>query len=208
MYKHPVLKILFAAIVYGSAVQADAVDDVEKAAMASFESMPRVQTVSEMPGQCGADANVNRYVAYCTSPNIILVTGEARVLPETAYLVAHAYGHAVQVRHGVADFALSQIRSRRGEEQMLRGLVERQVDCIAGFLVSRSGVHSEDISELFDEDPLDDVHWGRNPLRIGPSISVELAERERWFQIGLNGDLSACAPGEFTSDLLLRALRF
>ncbi|MEO0932051.1 MAG: hypothetical protein AAFY14_15620, partial [Pseudomonadota bacterium] len=118
---------------------ADPVDSVEQAAKTAFAEMPRIRMVREIAGNCGADETVNIHVAYCTSQNVIFMTRAARALPQTGYLAAHSYGHAVQVRHGVADFALSQIRARRGEEVMLRGLVERQVDCIAGFLVARAG---------------------------------------------------------------------
>jgi len=122
-------------------------------------------------------------------------------------LVAHAYGHAVQVQHGVADFALAQIRARRSEEAMLRGLVARQVDCIAGFLVARAGLAPADLTDWMAQEPFAGTHWGRDPLRIGPQVSVGLQARADWFAAGQGGDLAVCAPGEFTADLLLEALR-
>ncbi|MDX8349051.1 neutral zinc metallopeptidase [Cognatiyoonia sp. IB215446] len=186
---------------------ADPVEMVEQAAKEAFDSMPPVQIVREIAGRCGADANVNPHVAYCTSQNVIFLTREAADQPQAAYLVAHSYGHAVQVRHGVADFALAQIRARRDEEAMLRGLVERQVDCIAGFLVARAGLPDADLTDWFDADPFDDIHWGRNPLSIGPVMGIDLADRDAWFQIGQEGDITACGPGEFTADLLVAALR-
>jgi predicted metalloprotease len=128
-------------------------------------------------------------------------------LPEAAYLAAHAYGHAVQVQHGVADFALGQIRNRRNEEAMLRGLVARQVDCIAGFLVARAGLPNASLTDWFEDKPFAGVHWGRDPLRIGPVVSIGLASRDDWFQRGQGGDLAVCGPGEFTADLLIDALR-
>ena len=196
------------ALFSGTILHADPVDAVEQAAFAAFPGMPRVQTVPEIVGRCGADVRVNVAVAYCTSRNVIFVSSQTRTRPEAAYLVAHVYGHAVQVRHGVADFALAQIRSRRGEEVMLRGLVTRQVECIAGFLMSRGGLETLALSQMFAEEPFTGAHWGRDPLRIGPKVSIGLAERDAWFQIGLGGDIAACAPGEFSADLLLEALRF
>ena len=187
--------------------RADPVADVAAAARAAFDGMPRVTRVDAIAGECGADDHVNDQVAYCTTRNVIYVTDAAAMLPEAGYLVAHAYGHAVQVQHGVADFALAQIRARRNEEQMLRGLVARQVDCIAGFLVARAGLPGASLSDWFTQEPFAGVHWGRDPLHIGPKVSIGLAARDRWFQTGLAGDLQACAPGEFTSDLLIAALR-
>jgi len=128
------------------------------------------------------------------------------VSAKTAYEVAHLYGHAAQVRHGVADFALGQIRQRRSEENMLRGLVTRQVECIAGFLMARAGMGTFDLNGAFTEEPFTHSHWGRDPLRIGPTVSIGLDARAEWFAIGRTGDLAACAPGEFTSDLLVDAL--
>ncbi|MDX8352021.1 hypothetical protein [Cognatiyoonia sp. IB215182] len=186
---------------------ADPVERVEQAAMEAFDSMPPVQIAREIAGRCGADANVNPHAAYCTSQNVIFLTRDVRDQPQAAYLVAHSYGHAVQVRHGVADFALAQIRARRDEEAMLRGLVERQVDCIAGFLVAGADLPKAALTDWFDTDPFDDIHWGRDPLSIGPVMGVDLADRDTWFQIGQEGDIAACSPGEFTADLLVAALR-
>ena len=186
---------------------ADPVAEIERTAMQAFAAMPSVQIVRRIADQCGADAGVNDQVAYCTTQNVIFLTTQARAQPHAAYLVAHAYGHAVQVRHGVADFALAQIRNRRSEEAMLRGLVERQVDCIAGFLMQRAGLPAARLTDWFTADPFDDVHWGRDPLRVGPVISVDLEARDDWYQTGQAGELAACAPGEFSSDLLVAALR-
>jgi hypothetical protein len=186
---------------------ADGVAEVAKAADSAFDKMPTVVVVDRIAGKCGADANVNRDVAYCTTGNQIFVARDAYDTPKAPYLVAHSYGHAAQVQHGVADFALGQIRNRRSDEAMLRGFVERQVDCIAGFFISQADLPAMDLNDLFTQDPLSDVHWGRNPLRIGPVVGVELAARAEWFAIGQGGDLAACAPGEFTAELLLDALR-
>lgn len=185
---------------------ADPVQDVAAAAKAAFGEMPDVQRVDQIAGACGADDTVDPSVVYCTTLNQVLVADEAWETPQAPYLVAHAYGHAVQVRHGVADFALRQIRNRRSEEAMLRGLVERQVDCIAGFLFARADLSGVALSTLFIRDPLDGIHWGRDPLRLGPQVGVGLATRAEWFALGQKGDLAVCAPGEFSADLLLDAL--
>lgn len=193
-------------VLWGAPAMADPVDDIANAARAAFDRMPMLQRVDGIAGQCGADETVNSHVAYCTSRNTVYVARATANLPQSAYLVAHAYGHAVQVQHGVADVALAQIRARRNEEEMLRGLVERQVDCIAGFLVARAGLADAALTNWFSADPLSGAHWGRDPLRVGPRVSVTLAARNDWFQRGQGGDLAACAPGEFGADLLLDAL--
>jgi predicted metalloprotease len=201
------MRWLMGLLVFATAGHADLVSDVEQAAATAFRGMPRVVTVKTILGECGADAQVNDQVAYCTSRNVIFVSEEARDLPASAYMVAHLYGHAVQVRHGIADFALEQIRRRRDEEEMLRGLVARQVDCISGFLVARAGMTEVSLTDWFAEEPFAGTHWGRDPLRIGPQVSIGLGARDKWFQLGQGGDLAACAPGEFTSELLMTALR-
>ncbi|WP_159086922.1 hypothetical protein [Loktanella sp. Alg231-35] len=200
------MRWILATLVAAGAAQADAVDDVAAAALRSFAAMPVVKHVETIAGRCGADMTVNAQVVYCTTRNEILITPAASTLPQAPYLVAHAFGHAVQVRHGVADFALSQIRNRRSEEQMLRGLVARQVDCIAGFLVARAGIPPVSLQDWMAEEPFAGTHWGRDPLHLGPSVSVGLTARDAWFQRGQGGDLAQCAPGEFTADLLLDAL--
>lgn len=188
------------------AVAADPLQDVAAAAQAAFDDLPVLRIVSQIDGQCGADETVNPIMAYCTSQNQILIARASMDTETAPYMVAHLYGHAVQVQHGVADFALGQIRQRRSEEPMLRGLVTRQVECIAGFIISRSGQPEMDLTTLFATEPFTDSHWGRDPLHIGPKVSIGRAARAEWFAIGQKGDLSACAPGEFTADLLLDAL--
>jgi len=186
--------------------QADPIRDVERAADMRFAEMPRVMRVDQIAGNCGAGEDVNRMVAYCTTRNQIFVADGVWDTPQAPYLVAHLYSHAVQVRYGIADVALAAIRSRRSEEAMLRGFVARQVDCVAGFLMGQAG-QSADLNALFTAEPFTGSHWGRDPLRVGPKVQVGLAARAEWFAIGQTGDLSRCAPGEFTSDLLMQALR-
>ncbi|MEM8538384.1 MAG: hypothetical protein AAGF56_11055 [Pseudomonadota bacterium] len=183
------------------------VDRLQTTAKASFARMPDLVMVDRIAGNCGADDSVNEAAAYCTTTNQIFVARADASTDQTLYLIAHLYGHAVQVQHGVADFALDEIRNRPSEETMLRGLVELQVDCIAGFLIARARLSPISLQELFDDDPLAGPHWGRNPLRIGPARPVDLALRAEWFDIGQAGDIAACAPGEFSSALLIAALR-
>ena len=190
----------------GQVTWADPADMVELAAQQAFDDLPQVVRVEQIAGRCGADDTVNRTVAYCTSSNQILLANEASGDAQTPYMLAHVFGHAVQVRHGVADFALAQIRQRPTEEAMLRGLVTRQVECIAGFIMARAGQPQVALDTLFTEEPFTGSHWGRNPLRVGPDVTIGLPARAEWFAIGQAGDLAACAPGEFTADLLLQAL--
>ncbi|MFO8124850.1 hypothetical protein [Yoonia sp.] len=184
----------------------DQVEQVEQAARYAFDGLPQVVRVDRIAGRCGADETVNQTVAYCTTSNQILLAKGAADHPRTPYMLAHVYGHAVQVRHGVADFALAQIRQRRSEETMLRGLVTRQVECIAGFILARAGLAEVDLNDLFSDEPFTGSHWGRDPLHIGPEVSIGLAARAEWFARGQGRDLAACGPGEFTADLLLDAL--
>jgi len=160
--------------------------------------------VPQIKGECGADDSVTDLAAYCTSSNEILVQAGQSEAAAT-YGVAHAYGHAVQVRHGVADIALREIRARRAEEPTLRGYVDRQVDCIAGFLVAAAGLGPMSLADIFKDDPFDDIHWGRDPLRVGPVMPVSLADRDVWFAKGQAGDIADCAVGEFGSELLVIA---
>lgn len=190
-----------------SPVAADPVADVVAAAGAAFDRMPALVRVDAIAGRCGADDSVNSSVAYCTSANTVFLAEAAIDAPQTAYLVAHAFGHAVQVQHGIADLALAQIRSRPFDEPLLRGLVERQVDCIAGFLMARAGQMPTRLTDWLSDDPLAGPHWGRDPLRVGPSLRLDLAARDEWVQRGQGGDLAACAPEGFGSDLLLKALK-
>jgi hypothetical protein len=186
---------------------ADAADRLMAAAHASFNDMPTLTSVAKIVGRCGADESVNQKVDYCTSSNTI-VLADTVTGPQVAYLVAHSLGHAVQVQHGIADIALKEITQRRAEETVLRGYVASQVDCIAGFLVARAGLSQTPLFAMFKSEPFTGVHWGRDPLTIGPSVAIGLDQRDDWFRRGyLAQTLSDCAAGEFGADLLLRAYK-
>ena len=199
--------LIFAVLIVisGQAGAQDVVSRMETAARTSFAAMPNVRVVSQIYGSCGADGAVSLRVVYCTSSNQILVAADQLALPEIGYLLGHAFGHAVQVKHGVADVALRTIRSRRQDEVVLRGYVDRQVDCIAGFLVAKAGFDRGSLTDWMTDDPFDDIHWGRHPLRSGPVMSVPLVDRNVWFMLGQSGDLAVCAVGEFGADLLIAA---
>ncbi len=192
-----------------AAGQAAADDGSAVAAAADrlFARMPPAVTVAQLPGTCGADARVHPLVAYCTSRNVILVAEDAEANAQRDYFLAHAYGHAVQVQHGVADVALGEITRRPTEETILRGYVERQVDCIAGVILKASGQPMPDLLSLFAQDPLDRPHWGRDPLRRGPHLDVPVAQRAQWLQSGYQQGIAACAVGEFPADLLIAAMK-
>ncbi|WP_342071103.1 hypothetical protein [Yoonia algicola] len=200
------LKWVVTVMFLGQAASADPASQVAAAAQAAFDRMPVIVRVDQITGRCGADDSVNAVVAYCTTTNQILLARDAVGAPQTPYMLAHVYGHAVQVQHGVADFALGQIRQRRAEEEMLRGLVTKQVECIAGFLLARAGLPAIDLRDVFADEPFTDSHWGRDPLRVGPKVSIGIAARAEWLARGEQGDLAACGPGEFTADLLIDAL--
>lgn len=180
---------------------------IERTAQELFRDMPTLEPVMRIAGNCGADETVNGQMAYCTSRNVILYRQDSFYEPGEAYELAHLYGHAVQVRHGVADVALREIRARPDEEAKLRGWVTRQVECIAGFIYGQSGLPAFSLLDNYDAEPLTGSHWGRDPLSKGPKVSIGLAARQEWFAKGNAEGLAACTVGEFGAELLLKALR-
>ncbi|EPX79113.1 hypothetical protein thalar_01932 [Litoreibacter arenae DSM 19593] len=180
---------------------------VMNAAHRLFADLPSPQVVARMTDVCGADRGVNDQVAFCASNNVIYYRADSFYQDHEAYELAHVLGHAIQVRHGVADVALREIRRRRDEEDKLRGWVTRQVECIAGYLFLQANLPKTDLHHLYDAEPMTGSHWGRDPLSVGPKVSIGLDARAEWFAIGQEGDLNACAVGEFGADLLLKALR-
>ena len=194
-------------MILAGGAQANPIETMQGTAMDAFDRMPNVVVVSKVSGICGANDRVNTQAAYCTSDNTIYLAEKAADLPETLHLLGHLYGHAVQVQHGVADVVLREIRSRPADEQILRTWVEQQVECIAGFLVAEAGLDAWDLQTLYDDARFNGIHWGRSPLTRGPSVTVPLNSRADWFSTGQSDGLAACAPGEFSSDLLIAAYR-
>lgn len=199
------IRLALLGALLGTQGAAATLDDIINAANASFDRMPQLAVVDRIAGYCGADAAVNPVVAYCTSENVVRVAASAVAEPQTAYLLAHVLGHAAQVQHGVADVALATITANREQEDVLRADVTRQVDCIAGTIYARAGGDTVSLATWFSSEPLTDSHWGRNPLTIGPKVSIGLAERDRWFQRGQASGLAACATPNFNADLLIAA---
>ena len=179
--------------------------DVAEAATRLFDRMPVVTRVDRIAGECGADSRVNTVAAYCTSDNTIFFAPSGHDDGLANYLLAHVFGHAVQVQHGVADVALREITRRPADEVVLRGYVERQVDCIAGVLLAEAGLDLPDMLDQLTADPLDQPHWGRRPLHRGPHLPVPIAERAYWLGQGHQQGLAGCAVGEFGPELLLAA---
>lgn len=192
-------------------VQADALMALVAAADQTLPRLPNVHFKTSLMGQCGADRGSNPYVLYCPSHRkIYMRTGVVDELGAGAagYLLGHVYGHAAQVRYGVADIALATIRANRGQETQLRGHVTRQVECVSGVLNKRAGMPSGSLTNWFNAEPLADSHWGASPIARGPVVSIGLSARASWFRKGwASGDFADCGSGVFPADLLVDAAR-
>ncbi len=188
-----------------------AIEDVVQTAAKDFTRMPQVRLNSALAGVCGGDATSNTWVQYCTDLNTIFVAADlADVLgPDpAAYAVAHAFGHAVQVVHGQADRALSVIQADRAREAELRGMVTRQVECVAGVIYGRAMGSGGSLTDWFATEPFADSHWGRSPIARGPVVSIGLAQHDAWFRRGqAGGTVEVCAAGEMGVEALLRGMR-
>ena len=181
--------------------------DVIQTTNALFDDLPNVVEEVNFDDVCGSGRNSNPALGYCTSDNTIYVVEGFMERDFASYELAHVYGHAIQVRHGVADVALREISSRRDEEEALRGMVTRQVECVAGVLMARAGEPAADLRSLAGE-PFTDAHWGRRPLNSGPRVSIGLEARAEWYDIGYRaGAFAACTVGEMSSELIVRAER-
>lgn len=181
---------------------------VHETARQLFDRLPDVETRFDFRDACGSGPNANPNIGYCATSNTIFVSDGFAARPQAAYEMAHVLGHAIQVRHGVADIALREIRNRRNEEDALRGMVTRQVDCVAGVLMADAGEPAADLDVLFGMEPFTDAHWGRNPINVGPRVSIGLAARQDWFDIGYAAqDFAVCSVGEMSSQLIVDAQR-
>lgn len=198
---------LFSFLLVGPA-KADDIDKVKEAVRIHFGwQMPTVPPfIGRTAGRCGATATANKDVIYCTSIDLIFLTENAASRPDAPYLVAHAYGHAAQVKHGVADVALSTIRANRDQEAALRMDVERMVDCIAGVILARAGLPATPLDSVYEKEPFTGRHWGRDPLRLGPMVTLGMQDRNAWLQKGhAAGHPSACDTVNFPADLVVAA---
>lgn len=201
-----ILSVLIAMI--GGPLWADNAAQVHAAAVASFDRMPVLRRVGQIAGECGADESVNNDVVYCAANNIAYLTRDAAMQAEAGYLVAHVLGHATQIRHGVADVALATIQARRAEEVALRHDVTRQVECLAGVFYARAGLPAASLTDWFSTEPFTDSHWGRNPLTVGPKVTLGLAQRDAWFRKGQAAtEPSVCATADFDAQLLIAAFQ-
>lgn len=181
---------------------------VHETAQDMFASMPRLERTDNMFEDCGAGRNTNPNIAYCSTENVIYYVRDWAMSPSASYDMAHVLGHAIQIRHGIADIALRTIRARPDDEAALRSMVTRQVECLAGVLVANAGIGRVDLSDIHRVEPFTGAHWGRNPLNGGPRVSIGLAARAEWFVIGQSsGRVADCAVEEIPSDILVDALR-
>lgn len=181
--------------------------DVVRQAEKDFTRMPQVRLTSAMRDICGGDGDADDFMRYCTTLNAIYVSANLYArLPDrdvAAYMIAHLYGHAVQVRHGQADLAAAAIRAEPQREAELRGMIEAQAECIAGVIHARSTGGG-----AFALAPFDGVHWGADPLAAEPMVSIGPEVREAWFLKGRRaGDVAVCTVGELTAERLVRAER-
>jgi len=177
-------------------------------ANATFARLPTVALVEDMSTTCGADQNSDPLARYCIRDRRIYIGARGRG-DMMRYQLAHIYGHAVQVRHGVADVALRTIRKNRKDEGKLRGMVTRQVDCIAGGLYRRAyGNDGASLRNWFRAEPFTGSHWGGGAISQGPKVTIGLNTRDQWFRKGRDqNDFSACTTQVFGAELLLRAER-
>lgn len=108
----------------------------------------------------------------------------------------------------MADVALREISTRRSEETALRGMVTRQVDCLAGVLMAHAGLPFQPLESMFEDESFTDAHWGRSPLNSGPRVSIGLDARAQWYRTGYTeADVAACSVGEMSAGLLVAAQR-
>ena len=180
-----------------------AIDRLVAATQAAFPRAPAVVIGADVSGECGGGHG--KPAIYCTSDNRIYLradlTGRAG-----AYALAHLYGHGLQVRYGVADLALAAIQADRAREAELRGMVTRQVECLAGMLVARAGLDLPPLTVFHTAEPFTGSHWGRRPVRAGPQVSIGLAARAEWFARGqAAGHPAVCDVGEMSADLIVAA---
>ena len=195
---------------------ADVVRDLHpliEEAEATFARMPEIVPTDNLATACGGGPASNAHLQYCATDNRIYLRpdllSELGGRDPAAYMLAHLYGHAVQVQHGIADIALARIVAERAREAEFRGWVTRQVECIAGVLHVRSfGNVGAGPEQWFAAEPFTGSHWGANPVGARAKVSIGLDVRDAWFRVGQrSGDFTACTVGEFPADLIVEAER-
>ncbi|SMY07360.1 hypothetical protein [Flavimaricola marinus] len=178
-------------------------DGLIRTATTSFPALPEVRHVPSTIDLCGGELDAPGL--YCTSEGAIYLA-ETPHAEQQLFALAHLYGHGIQVQYGLADIALARILADRSQENEVRRKVTSQVECMAGVLLARAGVQMPPLTELFDEEPMTDAHWGRSPVRRGPAVSIGLALRAEWFGAGYSaGEPSACSVEDLPADLIVAA---
>lgn len=173
-----------------------------------FPDQPRLVEFGGDDLPCGMGRNSNRGIGFCTTQNTIYLHEKFAERPQAAYELAHVMGHYLQVQYGVADVALRAIRNRRSEEQALRGMVTRQVDCLAGVIMATASLPFVPLDQMYGDEPFTDAHWGRSRLNSGPRVSIGLDARADWYATGFTTkDVAACSVGDMSADLLVAAQR-
>ena len=173
-----------------------------------FGETPRVEQFAKGETPCGMGRQSNPHVGYCASDRTLYLVDDIQTHPEATYEVAHVLGHYLQIRYGVADIALREISARRDEEDALRSMVTRQVECLAGVMMAMADQPFVDLRDMFEDEHMTDAHWGRAPINSGPRVSIGRDARAQWYRRGYDtANVAACTVEEMSADLLVRALR-
>lgn len=172
-----------------------------------FPDQPRIVKFSAADTPCGFTNQSHPQIGYCASQRVLYLRDDVASSPSAAYEVAHVMGHYYQIRYGVADVALRTIRARRDDEDALRGMVTRQVECLAGVVMAAAELPFVPLDVLFDDEPFTGSHWGGR-MGTGPRVSIGLDARAEWYETGYRaGDVAACSVGEMSADLLIAKQR-
>ncbi|MEM0978190.1 MAG: hypothetical protein AAGJ34_11695 [Pseudomonadota bacterium] len=203
-----VIVAMIVSVCAGSPGYSEGWTAVDRAVRSIFVNMPSVSVERDLRGFCGANGRANTDIFYCTSESRIYIRDGFVDDPRVPYAFAHIMGHAAQVQHGVADIAFRLIQERKDEEAMLRGLVTRQVECLAGVFYANAGFPKTSIRAFYGSEPFTGSHWGRRPVGSGPRVSIGLDVRDEWFQKGqtLESPL-ACSVDELSAAPLQMGLR-
>ena len=202
------IKLFCVLICTGTPIFADDTRAINTAARTVFDEMPQIEEVPFVDEYCGAHRGANEDIVYCTNENRIYIRAGFWEDEAAPYALAHIFGHAAQVAHGVASIAFNMIQTNPTQEAALRSMVERQVDCLAGYFFRKAGLPKTSLFDIFDREPFIGAHWGRDPVSNGPKVSIGLDARDEWFQIGqgLRTPLE-CNVDELSAEPLKRGLR-